>query len=472
MAGCTERPANERVVDALPPIFPDYIDVTIPTGIAPLNFCIDSVERLDVVVKGSAGGEMLSNDEIADFDIEEWKALLDKNVGGDLMFSVSAKKNGEWIRYTDFQMHVSPDALDDFGVVYRKIQPGYETFSNIGIYQRDIHSFEEYPVVAGTAAPAQCINCHAFKGTDPSCFSLHFRGNHSATLLQLDNERRWLNTKTDETIANCMYPYWHPSGNYCAYSLNLVHQCFFTSDKQLIEVFDKASDAVILDVRTNELILSPIFQTEDFETYPVFTVDGKTIYYCTSKKHNLPDEHVLMRYDLCKVSFDPEKGGIGNDVDTVLKVSDNGKCITFPKPSHDGKYLMYCLADNGIFPINHKEADLWLMNLSDGTHRPLDEVNSDDTESYHSWSTNSHWFVFSSRRGDGLFSRLYIANIDENGKVGKPFMLPQRSPKYYYDKSPYAYNVPEFVMTKIEYDAQGAYDELASDKRIQVTIKK
>lgn len=469
--GCAERPVNEQLVNTLPPIFPDYTGVTIPVGIAPLNFCIDSVERVDVVVKGSAGGEMLANGGHADFDESQWADLLNTNVGGTLTFAVSAKRDGKWYRYNDFVMYVSADSLSDFGVAYRKIQPGYETFSNIGVFQRDIHSFNEYPIVNGTAAPGQCINCHSFKGTDPSRFSLHFRGTHSATLLQLDGETRWLNTKTDSTIANCMYPYWHPSGDYCAYSLNLVHQCFFTSDKQLIEVFDKASDAVILDVRTNELILSPIFQTEDFETYPVFTVDGRTIYYCTSKKHKVPDEHLLMQYDLCKVSFDPDKGIIGNDVDTVFKASAIGKCVTFPRPSYDGKYLMYSLADNGIFPINHKEADLWLMDLRDGSHRCLSEVNSDDTESYHSWSTNSHWFVFSSRRGDGLFSRLYIANIDENGKVGKPFMLPQKNPRYYYDRSPYAYNVPEFVKTKIDYDAQGAYDELASDKRIQVEIK-
>lgn len=57
--------------------------------------------------------------------------------------------------------------------------------------------------------------------------------------------------------------------------------------------------------------------------------------------------------------------------------------------------------------------------------RPIKEVNSDDTESFHNWSSNSRWFVFSSRRGDGLYTRLYLASMDENGVVGKPFLLPQ-----------------------------------------------
>lgn len=50
----------------------------------------------------------------------------------------------------------------------------------------------------------------------------------------------------------------------------------------------------------------------------------------------------------------------------------------------------------------------------------LKEVNSSDAESYHSWSSNSRWFVFSSRRDDGLYTRLYIAHASPDEQIGKP----------------------------------------------------
>ena len=43
-----------------------------------------------------------------------------------------------------------------------------------------------------------------------------------------------------------------------------------------------------------------------------------------------------------------------------------------------------------------------MLDLSTGAIDSLPEVNSPDVESYHSWSGNSRWFVFSSRRDDGL----------------------------------------------------------------------
>ena len=77
----------------------------------------------------------------------------------------------------------------------------------------------------------------------------------------------------------------------------------------MIEVFDTASDLVVLDVETNQLILSPLLQgSESFETYPVFSPDGKTMYFCVSKAYDMPREYDKAKYNLCKISFDPDKG--------------------------------------------------------------------------------------------------------------------------------------------------------------------
>ena len=152
-------------------------------------------------------------------------------------------------------------------------------------------------------------------------------------------------------------------------------------------------------------------------------------------------------------------------------MASKGKSITFPRPSYDGKYLMFTLADYGTFTIWHREADLWLLNLKNGSVRPLTEVNSTNTESFHNWNTNSHWFVFSSRRGDGLYTRLYLASIDDQGKVSKPFLLPQENPWEYYDESLYSYNVPDFTKTKVVFDARSAANEILDKKRTAISVR-
>lgn len=148
------------------------------------------------------------------------------------------------------------------------------------------------------------------------------------------------------------------------------------------------------------------------------------------------------------------------------------KSISFPRPSYDGKYIMFTLSDYGNFSIWHKEADLWLLNLQDGSLRTIHEVNSDNTESFHNWSSNSHWFVFSSRREDGLYTRLYLASINKEGKVSKPFLLPQKNPMNYYDKLLYSYNVPEFTNSPVKIEPRKLEREIVSNKRVQVEVRK
>ena len=96
--------------------------------------------------------------------------------------------------------------------------------------------------------------------------------------------------------------------------------------------------------------------------------------------------------------------------------------------------LLYTsLHDSGNFTIWHKEADLYMLDLLTSRKYPLDVFNSEEAESYHSWSGNGRWMVFSSRRIDGLYTRLFIGYVDSEGVGHKPFLLPQKDPLTYYD---------------------------------------
>jgi hypothetical protein len=185
----------------------------------------------------------------------------------------------------------------------------------------------------------------------------------------------------------------------------------------------------------------------------------------------VPAEWDQVRYSLCRISFDAKTGTYGNHVDTLLNARELNRSFTYPRPSYDGKWLMYNVTACGNFPVNHPEADLWLMNLMTGETYPLAGANSDDTESFHNWSLNSHWFVFSSRRENGVYSMPYIAFLDEKGQAGKPFLLPQRNPKKYYQEEMDSYNCIDFTREKVQLDAREVHRKVFENKREQVKIR-
>ena len=303
------------------------------------------------------------------------------------------------------------------------------------------------------------------------------------------------NTKTPQTLGLCVYPYWHPSGRYIAYSTNTTRQLFHSADRNRIEVFDEASDIQVYDVEKNELILSTLVKQDSvYETFPVFSADGRSLYFCAARALPQVDQSeqsaksaVLLdsiRYNLFRIDFDPDTGTFGDHIDTIIDAASQGKSISFPRPSYDGRFLCYTLSDYGQFSIWHHEADLWLLDLSQTDEpmvngqwsmvngpRPMTGANSDDTESFHNWSSNSRWLVFSSRRDDGLFTRPYFCHVDTDGHVSKAFMLPQRHPRQFYRDRFFSFNVPEFIISPTRFDGRQAARIINSPSRSDFSVR-
>ena len=300
---------------------------------------------------------------------------------------------------------------------------------------------------------------------------MQIRGEGGGTMIQKDGHQMWLDTKTDSTKAAGSYSYWHPDGNYLALAVNSVHQSFFTGTAQRIEVYHRFSNVEVLDIRTNELILSPLLQTDDLEIFPAFSHDGRWLYYSSSKPCRVPAEYEKVKCSLCRIAFDAEKGTFGEVVDTLLNGPATDQSYVLARPSYDGKWLMYCVSSRGNFPVSQNDADLWLMDLKTGESRKLDELNSPQIESFHNWSDNSRWTVFSSKREDGMYTKLYLAHVDDKGRFSKPFLLPQRNPRKFYREMMDAYNCPDFTRTRVELDAHEAYRQVYDNKREQVKIR-
>ena len=468
LMACTETVGDAKQEAAQPPV-----------NIAPLcfNMADETALRIDAVVTDSHGGSLhAQGEESVDFDLDEWHGLLAQNRGDSLSVVVSAKYEDGWHTYKPFSIYVSPDSID-YGLCYRLIEPGYEVWSKMGIYERDLSSFEEQPLIENTQFEG-CVNCHSFNRADPKDMSLHIRGPHGATLLRKDyGPVTAYNTRTDHTLGLCVYPYWHPSGRYIAYSTNTTNQLFHSAGSNRVEVFDTASDLQVYDVEKNELLLSPLLKQDSvYETYPVFSADGRSLYFCAARA--LPEgSHQLdsIRYSLCRIDFDPATGTFGDQIETVVDAASQQKSVSFPRPSYDGRFLCYTLSDYGQFSIWHHEADLWLLDLRSekgevkreklAAARPMDGANSKDTESFHNWSTNSRWLVLSSRRDDGLFTRPYFCHVDKDGNVTKAFMLPQRNPRQFYRGRFMSFNVPDFITAPTRFDSRQATQAINNEYR-------
>jgi Tol biopolymer transport system component len=268
-----------------------------------------------------------------------------------------------------------------------------------------------------------------------------------------------------------VYPYWHPSGKYIAFSVNDTKQLFHTNHANRIEVMDLASDVVVYDVERNEIITTPLtFSEENFETFPSFSADGKKLYFCSASKQALPDSIESLKYHLCAVDFDADSKTFGNRVDTLYHAEKNNKSVSFPRTSPDGRFLMITLSDHATFPIWHQEADLWMIDLQNGK-KPirLDALNSPSVESYHSWSSNGRWIVFSSRREDGLYTHPYIAYIADDGTPGKPFVLPQERGDFYQECMT-SFNIPELIKGMVEVDRYSLLQKILSEEKEQVKM--
>lgn len=473
MSACREHVEDAVPMDSLPDIFPDYVEVTVPVGIAPLNFaCAGEAERMDVTVKGSNGGLLHVQGDYAAFDMDKWHRLLEGNKGGKLTITVCVKNNGVWRRYQDFAVYVSAYPMDDYGLTYRKIAPGYEVYSKMGLYERELASFKERAIMENTQVPGMCVNCHTPNRTHPDRFFSHVRGGHGATLVQKNGELDVLQAVNDSLKGALVYGYWHPSGRYCVFSTNQTRQGFHVVKDERIEVFDLSSDVLVYDANRHELLLDTLLMKPDYaESTPVFSPDGRMIYYTTALQQHYPTDFRKQRYSLCRVGFDAETGKPDGKVDTLFHAEREGKSLTWPRPSYDGKYLMVTLADYGYFSIWHKESDLWLIETATGRMYPIDGANSNDADSFHNWSIGSHWFVFTSRRENGLYSLLYLSCIADEGKATKPFLLPQKNPKAYYDASVYSYNTPDFTSEPVRLNRRATALALERGDRIEVRVR-
>lgn len=460
-------------VDNPAPIFPDYKEVTVPLNIAPPDFGIPRARRVQVIL--NAGGEQvrLSGDdhvEIAPADWERIKsAALKASNGGVGRVDVrvqawtEARPDGE--EYPKFRLFVSPDSIDPY-ICYRLIPPGYESWNTMGIYQRELHTFRETPIVTNRQNSYGCVNCHSLSAYSPEKgFLFHARGAGGGTVVYKDGRLKKVALETLGPQKGGTYPMWHPGGRWVVFSSNVTRQSFYAHSLDKIEVYDTGSDLILYDALTDRVLSDPRFSDPlHWETFPAFSPDGRWLYFCQAKPVRMPTEFQNLHYSLLRVPFDPDTGALGARVDTIYSAFRRGGSVSFPRISPDGRWLLYTWSQCGTFPIHHKEADLRMIDLHSPTFEELKDIgpiNSPDVDSYHSWSSSGRWVIFSSKRVDGRFTRLFLAHWDGR-RFSKPMLLPQRDPAHNRWRM-YSYNIPEFMLSTVSFSREDMARLLSPD---------
>jgi len=467
IVSCSLEPKGEvQQIARTARIYPDYSKLTIPVNIAPLNFQIEeNGEAFSVKITDDQGSKLVvsSKDGVFRFSEKKWKKLLEQNIGKEIKYEIFVKEDGKWNTYKTFSNQVVEAKVDPF-LYYRLLYPGYESWTEISIVQRSLESFAEKAVVENNVVGQNCVNCHAFNNQNDENFMFHMRGSLGGTYFVKDGDLKKFNLKTKEMKNGAVYPRWHPSGDFVAFSSNKVVQQFHSAEEKKIEVSDLNSSLVLYDVNKNEMMQIPVDNEKRFmDTYPEWSPDGKYLYFCRAKQIGAEYDYRDTKYNLCRAAFNPVTRTFG-EPEIIFDAEAAGKSVSFPRVSPDGNLLVFTLHNYGCFSIWHKESDLYSVNLNDFSVAEC-KVNSDFTESYHSWSSNGRWLIFSSKRGDGLTARPYISYIDKNGNATKPFVLPQEDPGFYkgFIKT---FNIPEFARSDVDF-SPGEIREAANKEAIQ-----
>lgn len=454
----TESGKNTELINKKPHIEPDYTELTIPPNIAPLNFRIledDDDFRVLVTSENDRNKiDINSSDGVIRFPERKWKTLVNNSKGSKIKIQIysSTKESNTEREYEPIIINVAKEPIDQY-ITYRLIPPGYYSWSELSIKQRSLENFKEKSILENVILDMNCINCHSFNQYSANRFMVHIRGSKGGTYFVENGKITKNNLKIESMPGGATYPTWHPGGRYLAFSSNQVRQTFYSIPEKSIEVYDLVSSLILYDRQNNEIFDIPENDTTKYLlTFPYWSADGKYLYYCRAEQKNPDDDPGLddiksHHYNIARKSFNESNGSFG-ETEVLFDAASINKSASFPRVSPDGRYLIFTLHDYGTFPIWHKEADLYIMNLTNGDTRKMN-LNSDETDSYHSWSSNSRWLIFSSKRSDGRSTRFYISYIDSTGHSNKPFILPQKDPDLYM-RMLESFNIPEFTSDKID----------------------
>jgi hypothetical protein len=233
-------------------------------------------------------------------------------------------------------------------------------------------------------------------------------------------------------------------------SLKILDTYYVTNfmDHKFLQVFYPTRGILEWYSRTTGL-RQPLPGADDphfVQTDGVWSPDGKYIVFARAVardprvkgqepayRANDPNE-TQIQYDLYRIPFNDGKGGTP---EPIVGASQNGMSNNFPKVSPDGRWIIFVQCHNG--QLMRPDSQLYIVPFNGGVARRL-RANTRRMNSWHSFSPNGHWLVFSSK-ARSPYTQMYLTHIDASGNDSPAILIDNTT------AANRAVNLPEFVNT-------------------------
>ena len=429
------------------------------------------VDRWNVVVRDDSGAEVLR--EAVDTprwrpSEERWAQIMQRSAERDTEVSIAGVSQGKPDAVASSgRVHIrrSKDPVGD-ALFFREVPLPFLTAvqdpSRIRWRFGTIDQENGPPIVLQNLPV--CGNCHSFAdngsilgldvdyGNDKGAYGIIPVSTHM--VLNDDKIITWADYKREDgELTFGLLSRVSPTGRYVISTVKDRSVFVAIPDLMISQLFFPIKGILVVYDR-NTKTFAPLPGADDpqyVQTNAVWSPDGKEIVFARAKafraEHleqqnaalvdakDVPEftvEKQPFRYDLYRIPFNDGKGGTAVPVEGA---SNDGMSNYFPKYSPDGKWIAFCKSKS--YMLLQPDSELWIVPTAGGEARRL-RYNTPRMNSWHSWSSNSRWLVFSSK-ANGPYTQLFLTHIDENGNDSPPVLLER------FTAPDRAANIPEFV---------------------------
>jgi pentatricopeptide repeat protein len=483
--GCDRDPSTQEIIAAAPAAadatetrlritYPLEGTLFPPESVAPTFVWEDnagSVDRWYVVVRDDTGGDLLKvsvDTQRWRPSEESWRQIKQQSSERDaevIVAGVNRAKRATVLSSARIHIRTSKDPVGD-SLFYREVPLPFLTAvqdpSRIRWRYGTIDSEAGPPIVLQNLPV--CGNCHSFAdngsvlgldvdyGNDKGAYAVMPVSKH----MVMNDEKiiTWADYKREDgELTFGLLSRVSPTGRYVISTVKDRSVFVAIPDIMISQLFFPIKGIlVVYDQETKTYAALPGADDPQYvQSNAVWSPDGKDIVFARTKAYHaerldqqnnaLVDEKDVpeftvdkkpFRYDLYRIPFNDGKGGTPEPLEGA---SGDGMSNFFPKYSPDGKWIVFCKAKS--YMLLQPDSELYIIPAEGGVARRL-RYNTARMNSWHSWSSNSRWLVFSSKVNTP-YTQLFLTHIDENGNDSPPVLLER------FTSPDRAANIPEFV---------------------------
>jgi hypothetical protein len=377
---------------------------------------------LQVLLKGRKWQP--ADDEFAGF-------LTDK----ELSVSVLWRAEGRTYRTAPVRLVIADIPMKQ-RVAFRTIQQVFQPMKPNAIR---LFSMEQRGPAPVMELDGTCVGCHAYSA-EFAWFSVKKKSERQ--LLKMTPGAQGVQL-TNQAIGEFTFLSIAPKGRYAVIVRDAVGD--LTLNNSVLVPFDyffRTADIWCYDAELNTMVPLPGASDPNYvEDMPKISPDGLNVLFSRYKVVEENGVKGVPTMDLYEVPLNGCKGG---EPRLVVGASPGATHNYFGRYVPNGKWLSCTRGEGrkGIFAL--PSSDIYLLARDGSTIRKMNLNRDDGMDSWHDWSGDSHWLVFSSKRDKNLLTALYLAYVDDEGKDYPPVKL--------YGSDTFKVNTPVFVPDELLFE--------------------